>query len=169
MSRRCSLTGKEVQFGHNVSHANRRTNRRFQVNLQKVSLVSEALGPVLFHGQGAGMLPTAAAVLDVLEVDDGQSVGPGREFFEFEAGSDASIAQECPEAARGNERARFGLHGMPVGAQRRNLRKRSRTPQAVTRISASTMMRLDIFDSPRIRSVNEIGTSTTVPPVRNTR
>ena len=44
MSRRCSLTGKEVQFGHNVSHANRRTNRRFQVNLQKVSLVSEALG-----------------------------------------------------------------------------------------------------------------------------
>ena len=44
MSRRCSLTGKEVQFGHNVSHSNRKTNRRFQVNLQKVSLVSEALG-----------------------------------------------------------------------------------------------------------------------------
>ncbi len=44
MSRRCSLTGKEVQFGHNVSHAKRRTNRRFQVTLQKVSLVSEALG-----------------------------------------------------------------------------------------------------------------------------
>ncbi|MFP6579003.1 MAG: 50S ribosomal protein L28 [Myxococcota bacterium] len=44
MSRRCSLTGKQVQFGHNVSHSNRKTNRRFQVNLQKVSLVSEALG-----------------------------------------------------------------------------------------------------------------------------
>ena len=44
MSRRCSLNGKQVQFGHNVSHSNRKTNRRFQVNLQKVSLVSEALG-----------------------------------------------------------------------------------------------------------------------------
>ena len=47
MSRRCSLTGKEVQCGHNVSKSNRRTNRRFQVNLQKVSLVSNALGRVV--------------------------------------------------------------------------------------------------------------------------
>ena len=44
MSRRCALTGKQVQFGHNVSHSNRRTNRRFQVNLQKVSLQSATLG-----------------------------------------------------------------------------------------------------------------------------
>ncbi len=44
MSRRCTLTGKQVQFGHNVSHSNRKTNRRFQANIQKVSLVSEALG-----------------------------------------------------------------------------------------------------------------------------
>lgn len=44
MSRRCSLTGKEVQFGNNVSHSKRRTNRRFQVNLQKVSLISQTLG-----------------------------------------------------------------------------------------------------------------------------
>jgi len=44
MARRCSLTGKEVQFGHNVSHSNRKTNRRFVPNIQKVSLQSEALG-----------------------------------------------------------------------------------------------------------------------------
>ena len=44
MSRVCALTGKKVQFGHNVSHSNRRTNRRFQPNLQKVTLESEALG-----------------------------------------------------------------------------------------------------------------------------
>ena len=44
MSRRCSLTGKQVQFGHNVSHSNRKTNRRFQANIQRVSLLSEALG-----------------------------------------------------------------------------------------------------------------------------
>ena len=44
MARRCSLTGKEVQFGHNVSHSNRKTNRRFVPNIQKVSLQSEILG-----------------------------------------------------------------------------------------------------------------------------
>ncbi|MCG8590260.1 MAG: 50S ribosomal protein L28 [Proteobacteria bacterium] len=44
MARSCELTGKKVQYGHNVSHSNRRTNRRFEPNLQKVSLQSEALG-----------------------------------------------------------------------------------------------------------------------------
>ncbi len=44
MSRVCALTGKKVQFGHNVSHSNRKTNRRFQPNLQKVTLTSDALG-----------------------------------------------------------------------------------------------------------------------------
>ena len=43
MARRCELTGKETQFGHKVSHSNRRTNRRFCPNLQKVTLHSEAL------------------------------------------------------------------------------------------------------------------------------
>ena len=44
MARRCALTGKHVQFGHNVSHSNRKTNRRFSPNLQSVSLLSEILG-----------------------------------------------------------------------------------------------------------------------------
>ena len=44
MSRVCQLTGKKPQFGHNVSHSNRKTNRRFLPNIQKVSLASEALG-----------------------------------------------------------------------------------------------------------------------------
>jgi len=43
MARRCDLTGKEPQFGHNVAHSNVKTNRRFVPNLQKVSLQSEAL------------------------------------------------------------------------------------------------------------------------------
>ena len=43
MARRCALTGKETQFGHNVSHSKRRTNRRFAPNIQSVSLHSEAL------------------------------------------------------------------------------------------------------------------------------
>ncbi len=44
MSRRCDLTGTGARSGHNVSHSNRKTNRRFEPNLQNVSLVSEALG-----------------------------------------------------------------------------------------------------------------------------
>ena len=44
MARRCQLTGKDTQFGHNVSHSNRKTNRRFAPNIQSVSLLSEALG-----------------------------------------------------------------------------------------------------------------------------
>jgi large subunit ribosomal protein L28 len=44
MSRRCTLTGKSAQFGNNVSHSNRRTRRRFNPNVQGVSLISEALG-----------------------------------------------------------------------------------------------------------------------------
>ena len=44
MSRRCALTGKGVQTGNNVSHANNKTRRRYLPNLQKVSLMSDALG-----------------------------------------------------------------------------------------------------------------------------
>ena len=43
MARRCDLTGKEPQFGHNVAHSNVKTNRRFVPNLQKVTLQSEVL------------------------------------------------------------------------------------------------------------------------------
>ncbi|HPG25054.1 MAG: 50S ribosomal protein L28 [Spirochaetaceae bacterium] len=44
MARVCALTGKKVQYGHNVSHSHRTTNRRFEPNIQKVRLHSEALG-----------------------------------------------------------------------------------------------------------------------------
>ncbi len=44
MSRRCELTGKAVMSGNNVSHANRKTRRRFLPNLCNVSLISDALG-----------------------------------------------------------------------------------------------------------------------------
>ncbi|MDJ0608791.1 MAG: 50S ribosomal protein L28 [Kiloniellales bacterium] len=44
MSRRCDFTGKGVQTGNNVSHANNKTRRRYLPNLQKASLMSDALG-----------------------------------------------------------------------------------------------------------------------------
>jgi large subunit ribosomal protein L28 len=43
MGRHCALTGTKVSFGHNVSHSNRKTPRRFEPNLQKATLRSEAL------------------------------------------------------------------------------------------------------------------------------
>jgi len=43
MSRTCELTGKTVQYGNNVSHANNRSRRRFLPNLVNVTLMSEAL------------------------------------------------------------------------------------------------------------------------------
>lgn len=44
MARRCAFTGKGVQSGNNVSHANNKTRRRFLPNLQETSLYSEILG-----------------------------------------------------------------------------------------------------------------------------
>ena len=44
MARRCELTGKAVQTGNNVSHANNRNRRRFLPNLCNVHLLSDVLG-----------------------------------------------------------------------------------------------------------------------------
>jgi large subunit ribosomal protein L28 len=46
MARRCDLTGKTVQAGNNVSHANNKTRRRFLPNLQAATLLSDGLGTV---------------------------------------------------------------------------------------------------------------------------
>ncbi|MBI1206210.1 MAG: 50S ribosomal protein L28 [Azospirillum sp.] len=47
MARRCSVTGKGTQFGNNVSHANNKSRRRFQPNLQETSMLSDALGAMV--------------------------------------------------------------------------------------------------------------------------
>ena len=44
MSRRCELTGVGPMVGHNVSHSNIKTKRRFMPNLNAVTVQSEALG-----------------------------------------------------------------------------------------------------------------------------
>ena len=44
MPRRCALSGKAVQYGNNVSHANNKSRRRFMSNLQVASVLSDALG-----------------------------------------------------------------------------------------------------------------------------
>ncbi len=47
MARRCDFTGRGVQAGNNVSHANNRTRRRFLPNLQQSSLLSDVLGETI--------------------------------------------------------------------------------------------------------------------------
>jgi large subunit ribosomal protein L28 len=46
MARKCVVTGKGVQVGHNVSHSNVKSKRRFLPNLQRTSLLSDVLGSV---------------------------------------------------------------------------------------------------------------------------
>ncbi len=36
---KCSMCGKGVTFGHNVSHSNRKTNRTWKPNIRKVKTV----------------------------------------------------------------------------------------------------------------------------------
>ena len=43
MTKKCELTGKNPMKGHNVSHANNKTKRRFLPNLKKVKFTSEVL------------------------------------------------------------------------------------------------------------------------------
>ena len=44
MSRRCELTGVGPMIGHNVSHSNVKTKRRFLPALRVIRLQSDALG-----------------------------------------------------------------------------------------------------------------------------
>ena len=44
MSRRCELTGTGPMVGHNVSHSNIKTKRRFLPALKATSLQSDAMG-----------------------------------------------------------------------------------------------------------------------------
>ena len=56
MARRCEITGKGVMSGHNVSHANNKTKRRFLPNLQEMALMSDVLGvPVRLRVTTAGI------------------------------------------------------------------------------------------------------------------
>ncbi len=44
MAKRCDVCGKGPQFGNNVSHANNKTRRRFNPNLQSVRVRLDAGG-----------------------------------------------------------------------------------------------------------------------------
>lgn len=67
MSKICDVTGKKPMFGNNVSHANNKTRRRFNVNLQKkkfwfpdenryITLRLSARGMRIIDKKGIGMV-----------------------------------------------------------------------------------------------------------------
>ena len=69
MSRRCSITGKGVLAGNNVSHAHNKTRRRFLPNIQRTSLLSDALGqPITLK------LSTRAIKTGVVKLEKGGKV-----------------------------------------------------------------------------------------------
>jgi large subunit ribosomal protein L28 len=55
MARKCVVTGKGVQVGHNVSHSNVKTKRRFLPNLQQTSVLSDVLGSIRLRVTAAGI------------------------------------------------------------------------------------------------------------------
>ena len=52
MPRRCALSGKAVQYGNNVSHANNKTRRRFMSNLQVGSVLTPRGMKTIEHNGG---------------------------------------------------------------------------------------------------------------------
>ena len=58
MARRCDFTGRGVQAGNNVSHANNRSRRRFLPNLQHASLLSDVLGETVQVRLSTGAIRT---------------------------------------------------------------------------------------------------------------
>jgi homoserine dehydrogenase len=78
-------------------------------NFNAVSVVGDAVGPVFFHGQGAGQMPTASAV-----VADMIDTAVGRTKITFQtlklwSNSDPSIAIAPPGAARARYYLRFNV------------------------------------------------------------
>ncbi len=47
MAKKCAITGKRDLRGHNVSHSNRKTKRKFAVNLQTKRLLNPTTGKYL--------------------------------------------------------------------------------------------------------------------------
>lgn len=47
MSKKCEISGRSALRGHNVSHSNRKTKRKFDLNLQTKKLLNPATGTYL--------------------------------------------------------------------------------------------------------------------------
>ena len=100
MPRQCQLTGTRTRAGHNVSHSNRKTKRRFDPNLQQASLYSDALRCRV------GLRITTRALRSVTK-------GGGLDSYLLSA-ADAKLAPEGLRLKRAIKRALRGRRGDAV-------------------------------------------------------
>ena len=64
MSKRCELTGVSPLKGHNVSHSNNKTKRRFLPNLKKVRFKLNDYGPEVINFEVEGPCELKAKVIN---------------------------------------------------------------------------------------------------------
>ena len=84
-----------------------------QANYNAVSVVGDAVGPVFFHGQGAGKMPTASAVVaDMIDMAVGRSVITFK-TLELWSEQDERIQLADPAQSTGRFYLRFNVVNMP--------------------------------------------------------
>ena len=84
-----------------------------QENYNAVSVVGDAVGPVFFHGQGAGQMPTASAVVaDMIDMAVGRSAITFK-TLELWSGQNERILLADPAKSKGRFYLRFSVVDMP--------------------------------------------------------
>ncbi len=79
-----------------------------------VRVVGDAVGPVFFHGQGAGQMPTASAVVaDLIDTVVGRMAITFRTLGLWDSGSESAVALRNPELVPGRYYLRFHVNDRP--------------------------------------------------------
>ncbi len=79
-----------------------------------VRVVGDAVGPVFFHGQGAGQMPTASAVVaDLIDTVVGRMAITFRTLGLWSSGSESAVAVRNPEQIPGRYYLRFRVNDRP--------------------------------------------------------
>ncbi|MDY0165146.1 MAG: homoserine dehydrogenase [Thermoguttaceae bacterium] len=79
-----------------------------------VRVVGDAVGPVFFHGQGAGQMPTASAVVaDLIDTIVGRMAITFRTLGLWSSGSESAIALRDPATVPGRYYLRFRVNDRP--------------------------------------------------------
>ena len=86
MAKRCDVCGKGPQFGNNVSHANNKTRRRFNPNLQPVRVVLPAGGNAR---KKARRDPRLAEIAAIAETNPGKCFHETKRYLRELSGGDS--------------------------------------------------------------------------------
>ena len=126
MPRRCALSGKSVQYGNNVSHANNKTKRRFMSNLQVASVLSDVLG----HSIRLRLTPRGMKTIEHNGGIDAYLLGTNdskltpemtvlkRRVVSAKAKKDAKVAAAAYQPLRAKPRGLLGLRRRPTSPAR---------------------------------------------------